>query len=87
VSLDNGLRAYCGSPERLCPSQLAADGTLVSYLPCTVNQPNSANRCGTFNDAKWAPTGWVGQDQWSTMLMGGWPVQQQLPRSADRRLG
>jgi hypothetical protein len=32
---------------------------------------NSANRCGTFNDANWASPGWVGQDQWSTMLMGG----------------
>jgi hypothetical protein len=42
-----------------------------SYLPCEVDKPNSANRCGTFNDANWASPGWVGQNQWSTMLAGG----------------
>lgn len=61
-------------------SLLNAVNTLVSanesanrfmYLPCVINQPNSANRCGTFNDANWASPGWVGQNQWSTMLMGG----------------
>jgi hypothetical protein len=36
-----------------------------------VHRPNSANRCNTFNDANWASPGWVGQNQWSTMLMGG----------------
>ncbi|HTJ70964.1 MAG TPA: RICIN domain-containing protein [Actinospica sp.] len=42
-----------------------------SYLPCTVDQPNSANRCNTYNDANWASPEWIGQDQWSTMLEGG----------------
>ncbi|WP_284745702.1 RICIN domain-containing protein [Amycolatopsis sp. RTGN1] len=42
-----------------------------SYLPCEVDKPNSANRCTTFNDANWASPGWVGQNQWSTMLSGG----------------
>jgi hypothetical protein len=42
-----------------------------SYLPCTVDQANSANRCNTYNDANWASPVWVGQNQWSTMLMGG----------------
>jgi hypothetical protein len=42
-----------------------------SYLPCTVDQPDSANRCATYNDANWASPEWVGQDQWSTMLQGG----------------
>jgi hypothetical protein len=42
-----------------------------SYLPCTVDQPNSANRCSTYNDANWASPEWIGQDQWSTMLEGG----------------
>ena len=42
-----------------------------SYLPCTVDQPNSANRCNTYNDANWASAEWIGQDQWSTMLEGG----------------
>ncbi|WP_377273105.1 RICIN domain-containing protein [Peterkaempfera sp. SMS 1(5)a] len=42
-----------------------------SYLPCTVDQANSANRCNTYNDANWASPAWVGQNQWSTMLQGG----------------
>ncbi|WP_198545820.1 hypothetical protein [Actinacidiphila yeochonensis] len=42
-----------------------------SYLPCTVDQANSANRCNTYNDANWASPVWVGQNQWSTMLEGG----------------
>ncbi|HEX5401554.1 MAG TPA: RICIN domain-containing protein, partial [Pseudonocardiaceae bacterium] len=42
-----------------------------NFLPCTVDQPDSANRCDTFNDANWASPLWVGQNQWSTMLMGG----------------
>lgn len=42
-----------------------------TYLPCEVDKPNSANRCATFNDANWASPGWVGQNQWSTMLSGG----------------
>ena len=62
TSLLNALNTVVGNNE-------SANG--FSYLPCTVNQPNSANRCGTFNDANWASPGWVGQNQWSTMLMGG----------------
>ena len=42
-----------------------------SFLPCTVNQPDSANRCNTFNDANWASPEWVNQNQWSTFLEGG----------------
>jgi hypothetical protein len=42
-----------------------------NFLPCEVHRPNSANRCNTFNDANWASPGWVGQNQWSTMLAGG----------------
>lgn len=42
-----------------------------SYLPCEVDKPNTANRCNTYNDANWASPGWVGQNQWSTMLAGG----------------
>jgi hypothetical protein len=42
-----------------------------SYLPCEVDKPNTANRCNTTNDANWASPGWVGQNQWSTMLAGG----------------
>jgi Ricin-type beta-trefoil lectin domain len=57
------------SVNTLVAANESANG--FSYLPCVINQPNSANRCGTFNDANWASPGWVGQDQWSTMLMGG----------------
>jgi hypothetical protein len=42
-----------------------------NYLPCEVDKPNTANRCNTYNDANWASPGWVGQNQWSTMLAGG----------------
>ncbi len=42
-----------------------------NYLPCAVDQANSANRCNTYNDANWASPVWVGQNQWSTTLMGG----------------
>jgi Ricin-type beta-trefoil lectin domain-like len=42
-----------------------------NFLPCEVDRPNSANRCNTANDANWASPGWVGQNQWSTMLAGG----------------
>jgi len=62
TSLLNAVNTLVGNNE-------SANG--FSYLPCVINQPNSANRCGTFNDANWASPGWVGQDQWSTMLMGG----------------
>ena len=41
------------------------------YLPCEVDKPNSSNRCNTYNDANWASPVWIGQNQWSTMLMGG----------------
>jgi Ricin-type beta-trefoil lectin domain len=58
----NALNTVVGSNE-------SANG--FNYLPCTVDRPNSANRCGTYNDANWASPGWVGQNQWSTMLMGG----------------
>jgi hypothetical protein len=62
TSLLNALNTVVGNNE-------SANG--FNYLPCTVNQPDSANRCGTYNDANWASPGWVGQNQWSTMLMGG----------------
>ncbi|GAA5200557.1 RICIN domain-containing protein [Rugosimonospora acidiphila] len=42
-----------------------------SYLPCVIDQANTSNRCNTYNDANWASPVWVGQNQWSTMLMGG----------------
>jgi hypothetical protein len=62
TSLLNSLNTLLGRNE-------SANG--FNYLPCTVDQPDTANRCNTFNDANWASPLWVGQNQWSTMLMGG----------------
>jgi hypothetical protein len=62
TSLLNHTNTLVGNTE-------SANG--FSYLPCTVDQPDSANRCNTYNDANWASPVWVGQNQWSTMLMGG----------------
>ncbi len=62
TSLLNAVNTLVGQNE-------SANG--FTFLPCTLTQPDSANRCGTYNDANWASAGWVGQDQWSTMLMGG----------------
>jgi Ricin-type beta-trefoil lectin domain len=66
---DGAYTSLLGALNTLVGNNESANG--FSYLPCTVNQPNSANRCGTYNDANWASPGWVGQNQWSTMLMGG----------------
>ena len=62
TSLLTNLNSLLGNNE-------SANG--FSYLPCTVDQPNSANRCNTYNDANWASPEWIGQDQWSTLLEGG----------------
>ncbi|MEU4248065.1 RICIN domain-containing protein [Amycolatopsis sp. NPDC026612] len=62
TSLLNALNTVVGRNQ-------SANG--FNYLPCEVDKPNSANRCNTFNDANWASPGWVGQNQWSTMLSGG----------------
>jgi hypothetical protein len=62
TSLLNALNTVVGRNE-------SANG--FNYLPCEVDKPNSANRCNTSNDANWASPGWVGQNQWSTMLAGG----------------
>jgi hypothetical protein len=66
---DSAYTKLLNAANTLVGSTESANG--FSFLPCTLNQPDSANRCGTYNDANWASPGWVGQDQWSTMLMGG----------------
>ena len=45
-----------------------------SYLPCEVDVPASADRCGTPSDANWASPVFYGQDAWDTFLMGGRPT-------------
>jgi hypothetical protein len=62
TKLLNSLNTVLGNTE---------SANSFNFLPCTVDQPDSANRCSTFNDANWASPLWIGQDQWSTMLMGG----------------
>ncbi|HEY3868565.1 MAG TPA: RICIN domain-containing protein [Actinocrinis sp.] len=66
---DTAYTSLLNSVNTLLSSDETANG--FSYLPCTINQPDSANRCNTYNDANWASPEWVGQDQWSTMLEGG----------------
>lgn len=66
---DSAYTSLLNSLNTLLASNESANG--FSYLPCTVDQPNSANRCNTYNDANWASPVWVGQNQWSTMLEGG----------------
>jgi hypothetical protein len=66
---DGAYTSLLNAVNSLVSSNESANG--YSYLPCTVDQPDSANRCGTYNDANWASPGWVGQNQWSVMLMGG----------------
>jgi hypothetical protein len=66
---DSAYTSLLNATNTLVGNDESANG--FSFLPCTIDQPDSANRCGTYNDANWASPGWVGQDQWSTMLMGG----------------
>ena len=42
-----------------------------NFLPCEVNQPVSADRCGAANDANWASQALWGENVWDIMLQGG----------------
>ncbi|HEU5333310.1 MAG TPA: RICIN domain-containing protein [Actinocrinis sp.] len=66
---DTAYTSLLSHTNTLVSNNESANG--FSFLPCVINQPNTANRCNTFNDANWASPVWVGQNQWSTMLMGG----------------
>jgi hypothetical protein len=66
---DTAYTALLNHTNTLVANNESAHG--FSYLPCTVDQANASNRCNTYNDANWASPVWVGQNQWSTMLMGG----------------
>ncbi len=66
---DTAYTALLNHTNTLIANNESAHG--FSFLPCTVDQANTANRCNTYNDANWASPVWVGQNQWSTMLMGG----------------
>ncbi|MGH3261484.1 MAG: NEW3 domain-containing protein [Trebonia sp.] len=46
-----------------------ASGT--DFLPCEVNVPISADRCGSANDANWASQLLWGENQWTILLQGG----------------
>jgi hypothetical protein len=57
-------------------SQLQAtiDAGHLTYLPCAMDQPNSANRCGNVNDANWASTLLFGRWNWDGLLFGAAPT-------------
>jgi hypothetical protein len=42
-----------------------------SFLPCEVNQPITADRCSTANDANWASQVLWGENTWDIFLAGG----------------
>ncbi len=42
-----------------------------SFLPCEVNQPVTADRCNTANDANWASQALWGENAWDIFLSGG----------------
>jgi hypothetical protein len=41
------------------------------FLPCEVNKPVTADRCGAANDANWDGSNLWGQNVWDIMLQGG----------------
>ena len=41
------------------------------FLPCEVNQPITADRCNSPNDANWASQALWGENVWDIMLQGG----------------
>jgi hypothetical protein len=41
-----------------------------NWLPCEVNQPNTANRCNNATDANWGGNSFFGQNGWDAFLMG-----------------
>lgn len=46
-----------------------ASGT--NFLPCEVDVPITADRCGSANDANWASQLLWGENQWTILLQGG----------------
>lgn len=42
-----------------------------NFLPCEVNQPVTADRCDSPNDANWASPALWGENVWDIMLQGG----------------
>jgi hypothetical protein len=49
-------------------STINANG--LTYLPCAVDVPNTANRCADTNDANWASTLLFGRWNWDGLLFG-----------------
>jgi hypothetical protein len=41
------------------------------YLPCEIDQPNSANRCAAATDANWDGSNMWGQNVWDIYAAGG----------------
>jgi NPCBM-associated, NEW3 domain of alpha-galactosidase len=42
-----------------------------NFLPCEVNQPVTADRCNSANDANWASQALWGENPWNIFLQGG----------------
>jgi hypothetical protein len=43
----------------------------TDFLPCEVNVPITADRCGSANDANWASQLLWGENQWTILMQGG----------------
>jgi hypothetical protein len=43
----------------------------INYIPCAMNQPNTANRCSEPRDANWASMFFFGRWAWDGYLFGG----------------
>jgi hypothetical protein len=62
TSLLNATNAGLASNEQASGSD---------FLPCEVNVPITADRCGSANDANWASQLLWGENQWTILLQGG----------------
>lgn len=54
--------------------QSTIDTNHLTYLPCAMDRPNSADRCSDTNDANWASTLLFGRWNWDGMLFGAAPT-------------
>lgn len=53
--------------------QSTIDANHLTYVPCAIDQPNSANRCSNTNDANWASMLLFGRWNWDGLLFGATP--------------
>ena len=53
--------------------QSTVDTNHLTYVPCAVDQPDTANRCSATNDANWASMLLFGRWNWDGLLFGATP--------------